>query len=367
MRIVNVMLSRHAGGIEQVLADYCRAQAMYGHEPVAVTHPEAWINDALIHAGVPVYPLRNGGAWDVLAARRLRGILNTLRPDAVIAHANRALTLSSRALHPKRALIRKAVPRMPLIAVANNYSTRLFSRADAAFAPTRDLVEDVKKRGVHHALAFHVPNMIALPEASSASAHDMPAPRRSPPVIGSMGRFVAKKGFDVYLRALALLKARGIEFTALLGGAGAEEARLKQLAESLGLQGTVRFCGWVEDRQAFYESIDIFCLPSLHEPFGIVLLEAFAHCVPVVATDTEGPADIITPGREALIVPRGDAEALANGLAALLADEALCAGMVANARVELRAHYTHEAVGARMHAALAAIMRDFHTASGSES
>ena len=63
-----------------------------------------------------------------------------------------------------------------------------------------------------------------------------------------------------------------------------------------GLAGCAGFPGWVDDKPAFFAGIDVFCLPSHHEPFGIVLIEAMAQAMPIVATDSEGPSEILRDG-----------------------------------------------------------------------
>ena len=89
---------------------------------------------------------------------------------------------------------------------------------------------------------------------------------------------------------------------------------LHLLAEKLGLSSHIVWEGWVKDKTAFYRKLDIFCLPSLEESFGIVVLEALAHAIPVVATDVSGPLSIITHEVDGLLVPSGDAQAIADAM-----------------------------------------------------
>lgn len=340
MHVVNIMFSRGAGGIEQAVVDYCRAQQLFGHNVSAITYPGAWANEPLKNLRVPVYSMRNFGEWDLFAAYRLRKLLHKLNPDVVIAQANRAIRLSHNAI--------KGI--YPLVGVANNYQTRRFNLVDAAFAPTRDLTENVIGKGTARDKVFHIPNMIAC------NMLPLRKPRNHPPIVGTMGRFVAKKGFDIYIEALRLLKEQGFAFHAILAGDGEEKPALERLIQKAKLEDVVSMPGWINDREAFYRSIDIFCLPSLHEPFGIVLLEAFAAGVPVVATNTEGPHDIITPNYDAVIVEKGKADALAAGIGTLLIDEARAASFAANAYGKVKNIYTHEAVGQRIDVALRKIV-----------
>jgi glycosyltransferase involved in cell wall biosynthesis len=337
------MFSAIGGGIEQAFVDYCEGLQARGHQVTAVTHPAAVVNPQLRLLGITPVSMRNLGEFDPIAILRLRRILRKAAPNIIIAHTTRSCTLAHFA----------SGKRWPLVAVAHNYQRRIrrMVAADAVFTTTHDLIDFVASQGMAKDRISHIPNMVRC--------HELPhrAPRRTPPVIGSMGRFVAKKGFDVFIDALKLLKERHYDFRAVLGGTGEEEKRLKARAAAAGLGDTLTFPGWVEDKKAFYTSIDMFCLPSLHEPFGIVLLEAFIHGVPVVATDSEGPRDIITANFDALIAPIGDAAKLAEALARLLDDVKLADELAANAFAKAKTTYSIEGVSARIEQALEVVIR----------
>jgi glycosyltransferase involved in cell wall biosynthesis len=105
-------------------------------------------------------------------------------------------------------------------------------------------------------------------------------------------------------------------------GIGPERARLEQLSRDLGLGGRVAFLGHVafQSLAAEYRNADVFCLPSRQEGFGIVFLEAMAASLPIVAARAAAVPEIVTDGECGLLVPPGDAEALAFALDRLLDD-----------------------------------------------
>lgn len=341
MHVVNIMFSSIAGGIEQAFVDYCEGLKNRGHRITAITHPNAAVNPQLEAIGITPLTLRNFGAWDMLAIWRLRRMLQFLAPDIAIAHTTRSYTLARRAIGKS----------CPLVATAHNYNKRigLMKTADAVFTTTHDLIDFVGQQGMDAKKIFHIPNMVRCHELPQRSG------RNNPPVIGTMGRFVKKKGFDIYIDALRILKERGYKFKAILGGDGEENKALRQRAADVGIMDVLSFPGWIDDKKAFYTGIDIFCLPSLHEPFGIVLLEAFVFGTPVVATDSEGPRDIITPNFDALIVKKDNASELAAALARLLDDAPLAAALAANAFVKAKSHYSIESVSEKIEKALLAI------------
>ena len=340
MHIVNLMFSRGSGGIEQAFVDYCEALQARGHRVTAIAAPGAAVLPELGKLGVTVITLKNYGQWDLLASWRLLRLLRRLKPDAAIGHGMRAYTHARRAT---RGLC-------PMIGVTHNYSTRRLQSADAVFAITTQLRERVIGQWVEAERVYPIPNMVRCPPLDQR-------PWREPPVIGSMGRFVAKKGFSTYVEALAILRTRGVAFTAVLGGDGEEELALQAVAHEKKLGDILRFTGWVEDKAAFFRGVDVFCLPSLHEPFGIVLLEAFAHGVPVVSSDSEGPSDIIAPGIDALMVKKGDATALADALEKLLENPQLADAMAKKAYYKVVEKYDMRAVGSQMESALDSIIK----------
>lgn len=140
-----------------------------------------------------------------------------------------------------------------------------------------------------------------------------------------VGRFDPRKGLPELLRACALLAKEGADFRLILVGDGRLGPELRRFAER-SLPGRVVFEGQVEHERlpAYYATADLFCSPARgSESFGLVLLEAMALGVPVVATGIPGYRCVVTDGVEGLLVPPRDPAALAAALGALLRDPAL--------------------------------------------
>ena len=329
LRILNVMLGRGLGGLEQALLDYAVALTQCGHEVHTIIHPNAALRPAREAKGATLHSLPHAGSWDPLAATRLRRLLRQLRPDISVAHGNRAVSLL------------RLAGAAPVGAVLANYKIKCAGIA-AAFCPTLDLRRHAIAQRIPPSCAYHVPYMVDVPPGPRQQT------RRALPVIGTMGRFVTKKGFDVFVDALARLLANGTAFRATLAGDGPERGALEKLAVERGVGETLSFPGWVTDKPAFFAGIDLFCLPSHHEPFGIVLIEAMAHALPIVATDSEGPTEILHDGIDGMIVPRGDAARLAQALEALIADRDTADTLGANAYRHVSATYDVPRVGARL-------------------
>jgi len=89
-----------------------------------------------------------------------------------------------------------------------------------------------------------------------------------------------------------------------------------------------------------YSLLEVFVLPSLREPFGLVLLEAMAMEIPVVATATGGPLDIIQSGINGFLVPARDAEALASNIQLLLLNREMTAAIAQSGRITVQRNFT---------------------------
>jgi glycosyltransferase involved in cell wall biosynthesis len=167
------------------------------------------------------------------------------------------------------------------------------------------------------------------------------------PQIGIIGRLAAWKGQDVFLRAAALLLRSGVAARFRIAGSAmfgeeAFEQRLRELTTSLGIQEHVEFLGF-SDVPTTLSSLDVLVHAStIPEPFGQVIIEGLAAGLPVVATDGGGAREIIDHGRTGLLVPMGDAAALAEALTGLLADPERARRLGAAGRRHALENYTVE-------------------------
>lgn len=142
------------------------------------------------------------------------------------------------------------------------------------------------------------------------------------PSLLAVGRFAEKKGFHVLIEALPKLLERLPESHLHLVGFGPWEARLRELASSLGLDSRVRFHGPVPHSEisSFFRGADLFVQPSLadaggdREGLGVTLLEAMATGVPVVASRSGGIPDVLEDAEHGILVEPGNPAVLAEGL-----------------------------------------------------
>ena len=140
------------------------------------------------------------------------------------------------------------------------------------------------------------------------------------PVIGTVGNFTAKKDQATLLRAVARLGERLPAVRLVLVGSGPLDADLRRLVTTLELDANVVFAGSRGDVPDLLPAFDVFALSSRFEGLPIALLEAMASGLPCVATTVGGIPEVITDGRDGLLVEPADPGGLADALSALLGD-----------------------------------------------
>ncbi len=141
-----------------------------------------------------------------------------------------------------------------------------------------------------------------------------------------VGRLEKRKGLDHLLKAYQQVKAKVPESRLIVVGPGTRlRKKYEKHVRRSGLKDVV-FAGYTsyDELPRYYKTADIFCTPATgRESFGIVLLEAMAVGTPVVATNIDGYAGVMTQGKEGLLVPPKDAAELARALLSLMSDEPL--------------------------------------------
>jgi glycosyltransferase involved in cell wall biosynthesis len=138
-------------------------------------------------------------------------------------------------------------------------------------------------------------------------------------LIGSVGRLDDQKGYEYFVRAARRVAEVHPRARFAIAGDGPRRFALEKLIADLGLQGCFRLCGFRNDVTSFIAALDLFVSSSRWEGLPLVLLEALLLGKPVVVTDVGGNREVVRPGRTGLIVPPGDAEALAAAILAALA------------------------------------------------
>jgi glycosyltransferase involved in cell wall biosynthesis len=151
-------------------------------------------------------------------------------------------------------------------------------------------------------------------------------------LFGSVTRLHDSKGNEYLVDAAKLVLDERPNARFLVFGEGPLKTDLEAQAARLGIAGRFTFGGFVKDVPSVLWSFDTSVFPSLWEGTPLTVFEAMAASRPIVATDADGLAEVLAHERNALVVPRRDAPALARAMVRMIDDAALRAGLAAGAR-----------------------------------
>jgi glycosyltransferase involved in cell wall biosynthesis len=177
-----------------------------------------------------------------------------------------------------------------------------------------------------------------------------PAEKKENVVILTVAKLYKRKGIDLLLHAMKEILNQEPNAELRVVGDGLEMARLRKQAEDLGIRSRIHFMGDVFDFTLLcrhYANCDIFCLPSLHETFGIVFLEAMLAKKPVVAFRNTALPEVVVHGEQGYLTSSGDVGALSAKLLLLIRDPSLRARLSQNSRSHVENHFDWSAIGWR--------------------
>jgi len=339
MKIVQVITELRPGGAERVLAELCAGLRRRGHEVTVVSlsplpGESVIIHDLLEHnVGIESLELTKSAPWRIF---RLKSLLRRLQPDVVhshLIHANLVTRLN--ALGARYKLI--------------NTVHTMESRKDKSWYFFLDhltlMLCDVQTAVSEAARDFHAAKMHVKSKSMPVIYNGIVAPKRlradeiaelrnawgfagCSAVFGSVGRLGHEKGYDILLKALPELSGHvppGEKWGLVIIGEGAERHNLELLAKGAPDNILVALPGFRKDASNCIGAFNLFVMPSRYEGFGLVLIEAMAHGVPVIVSE-------IGPLKELLRnYPNGTFFDFKNQPPAMLAE--LIAGKIVNGAV----------------------------------
>ncbi|MGQ0532848.1 MAG: glycosyltransferase [Caulobacteraceae bacterium] len=327
MSLVQTLGSAVNGGAEAYFVSLTGAFARAGIEQAAATRAHAGREAALKSLGVPACVLPFSKPFDFTTPAAIAALAREHDARIIIAWMNRAASLTP------------AGPWKRVGRLGGYYKLKNYREYDALVGNTQDIVDWLVREGWPKERTHCIPNFAAAGEAAKLSRAELETPEDASLLLG-MGRLHANKAHDVSLRALQRLPDAYL----WIAGDGPDEAILKSQAQDLGVADRVRFLGWRDDPSSLYRTADVVVFPSRFEPLGNVVIQSWAHGVPVIAARAAGPSALIRDGEDGFLIEIDDAEALAIKVRLLLADKELSVRFVANGARRVETEFSESAV-----------------------
>jgi len=272
---------------------------------------------------------------DLMALRDLQRRIRALRPDIVHTHSSKAGFVGRLAArmagvprifytphgHVFHSYYGPPITRMfiTLERFAARFTERIVVLTDAE--AEQHLAVGVGRRGQFVKIPSGVDLTAVRTEAAGGSRVRQELGFSSEtPVIGAVARLVPVKGLRYLVAAMPEILRRCPETHLVLAGDGDQRSGLESLARELVVSDRVHFLGFRRDAAAVTAALNVFVLPSLNEGLGRVLVTAMALGVPIVATKVGGVPEVVEDGRQGLLVPSADPQALGQAVTTLLTD-----------------------------------------------
>jgi glycosyltransferase involved in cell wall biosynthesis len=300
--------------------------AARGHDNLLLCPPHSAAEHEARRRGIAcaTVPMRNDA--DVAAVWRLaRPLRHDI--DLVHLHTGRAAWLGAVAarLAGVPAIVTRRMDRPIRPGLRTRLIYRHLTRRVVAIAP--GVAARLTAGGVPAARITCIPSAVdpvrVRPRRGSSATRAAYGAAPDDQVVLALSSLVTRKGLDVLLDAVAILGQRGIRPWVWIAGDGPEQAALAAQAARLGVDRQLNMLGPTTDVGDLLAACDLFVLPSRREGLGVAALEAMAAGRAVVASGVGGLGDAVVDGRTGLLVPPGDADALADALAKVLGDAAL--------------------------------------------
>ena len=330
LKVLTVLAGASVGGAETFFVSLTCALAKAGLNLRSVLKANEDRQAALAGQGVVYATAPFRSVFDFSTGSVLRRMTQEFRPDVILAFAGRAASFL-----PSTGPVR-------IGRLGGYYNLANFRRCDHLVCNAPDLVRYVTDGGWSRDRVSLIPNFPALSDGPKLDRSTFATPSDAPLAL-ALGRLHRNKGLDILIRATATIP----ELFVWIAGEGPEWESLQRLTRELGLRDRVKYLGWRNDRASLFKTADFCVYPSREEPFGNVVVEAWASGTALLTTASTGPRWLVRDGEDALMTPVDDVEALVDGIKKLIASPALRASLAAAGRRRVADEFSEPAIVAR--------------------
>lgn len=287
-----------------------------GYEVLPVVAENSWLAARLAQREMPykTAPFIRGikAIFDNRTRKTLEEIIADFNPDVIQNWAGHWSRHLPRTRQPQVA--RMGIPMPP----------RYVKKSDYIVGPTRDVCTFLEQKGQPKEKLRHIPALVNIPPKGYEDfRYDVRSEYNIPHdahLLLLLGRLHEAKGFDVALFALNMLPE---SVHILIVGEGPEYGALKDAVAADDIGHRVHFAGWIDNTSPIFAAADSFLLPSRRQSSCNVVLEAWAHKLPVVATNIPAARALVDHGQTGLLIPPEDEVAMAEAVNEILEDDKL--------------------------------------------
>jgi glycosyltransferase involved in cell wall biosynthesis len=310
----------HMGGVEQCTINYSRSLLHDNKNEVHTLIPNKDVSYRN-HLHGNIYELNINNKLRLFF--ELFRIIKTHKPDFFILHTSRGLRILK---------YLSKIYKFKIIGINHGFNLKKFVKnADIIFCINKNQIKESEKL-----INNNKTRIIYFPNATEVNQTLNIKNFSSPPIIGTLSRIDFKyKNLDKIVLAAKILKEREITVIFKIGGDYGEIDRLKAMVNELELNDYFIFKGLITDKTSFFKEIDIFCMPSSEETFGLSYIESMSNSVPCIATNTHGANDIFDDNVTGFIIPKDNPKQipvlLADKIENILSNQDLCKQIATNA------------------------------------
>lgn len=332
------------GGSPQVLSNILNHLNRDEFHPVLVTYSDARVFPIPEGIAEHILQVQGGGTLfhklkaNLTAVFRLRRLLRLEKPEVMVGMGgmtNWGLILAAKLARSKMAVVigehgagamKYRADRMTssIMNLLNRFLYPFADRIVAVSSGVREyLVRELKLPEGKIVLIHNPVDIQRIQQLSQEQVDDPWLRDKDKHVVLWVGRIAAIKGLEYLICAFETVLTK-VDARLIIVGEGAEQHAIENLVAQKSLKEKVRFAGFQGNPYRYMARSSVFAFPSLSEGFGMVLVEAMACGLPVVSTDcVTGPAELLKNGRCGILVPVGDADALAESIVRILTDPQL--------------------------------------------
>lgn len=349
---INSLRKNRWGGGEKWMTEAASGLNKLGHKCTIGCIPGSVIEGKALKKNISAINFNIKSDLDFSAIFKLKNILNSLEIDVLVCCQNKDVKIGGRAARKAKTKAVFSRQGLQLFSNKKRYKYPFTQLVDGIITNTKSIKEIYESFGWFTENFIHVLyNGMELPGLdANLSKQDIFTVDMDTKVIFSAGRLSEQKGFSYLIEAANICKKKGHQYHFVISGSGKLEHELQNLVAQLNLNNYVTFTGFIEDLTAYYQTADIFVLPSLFEGMPNVVMESMANGTPAIATRVNGADELILPGENGFLIDPESPHQIVSALEHYFSEAVNREQMAIDCRAHIAKNFTTEIMSKQLEA-----------------